>query len=91
MWVFEENVNGRKLTDIINMEHENIKYLPGYKLPENVVSERRIQSCFSHYARTVTVQYVLCRALKLCCGNNDRKVVTTFDIVIKTLLFNNSM
>lgn len=37
MWVFEENVNGRKLTDIINTEHENIKYLPGYKLPENVV------------------------------------------------------
>ncbi|XP_029359576.1 glycerol-3-phosphate dehydrogenase 1-like protein [Echeneis naucrates] len=32
MWVFEEYVNGRKLTDIINMEHENIKYLPGYKV-----------------------------------------------------------
>ncbi|XP_074844442.1 glycerol-3-phosphate dehydrogenase 1-like protein [Carettochelys insculpta] len=38
MWVFEENVNGRKLTDIINNEHENVKYLPGYKLPENVVA-----------------------------------------------------
>ncbi|KAK2910723.1 hypothetical protein Q8A73_008438 [Channa argus] len=38
MWVFEENVNGRKLTDIINTEHENIKYLPGYKLPDNVVA-----------------------------------------------------
>ncbi|XP_012692930.1 glycerol-3-phosphate dehydrogenase 1-like protein [Clupea harengus] len=38
MWVFEENINGRKLTDIINTEHENVKYLPGYKLPENVVA-----------------------------------------------------
>lgn len=38
MWVFEESVNGRKLTDIINNDHENVKYLPGYKLPENVVS-----------------------------------------------------
>uniref|UniRef100_A0A8C3S3C7 Glycerol-3-phosphate dehydrogenase [NAD(+)] n=1 Tax=Chelydra serpentina TaxID=8475 RepID=A0A8C3S3C7_CHESE len=38
MWVFEENINGRKLTDIINNEHENVKYLPGYKLPENVVA-----------------------------------------------------
>lgn len=38
MWVFEENVNGRKLTDIINTEHENVKYLPGYKLPDNVVA-----------------------------------------------------
>ncbi|KAM9164331.1 glycerol-3-phosphate dehydrogenase 1-like protein isoform 2-T2 [Pangshura tecta] len=36
MWVFEEDINGRKLTDIINNEHENVKYLPGYKLPENV-------------------------------------------------------
>lgn len=40
MWVFEENINGRKLTDIINNEHENVKYLPGYKLPENVVRLR---------------------------------------------------
>lgn len=38
MWVFEEMVNGRKLTEIINSEHENVKYLPGHKLPANVVS-----------------------------------------------------
>jgi len=38
MWVFEETVNGRKLTEIINTEHENVKYLPGIKLPENVVA-----------------------------------------------------
>ncbi|KAG7472931.1 hypothetical protein MATL_G00114190 [Megalops atlanticus] len=36
MWVFEETVNGRKLTEIINTEHENVKYLPGHKLPPNV-------------------------------------------------------
>ena len=38
MWVFEETVNGRKLTEIINTDHENVKYLPGHKLPPNVVS-----------------------------------------------------
>ncbi|CAN2389729.1 Glycerol-3-phosphate dehydrogenase 1-like, partial [Pristimantis euphronides] len=38
MWVFEEMINGRKLTDIINTDHENVKYLPGHKLPENVVA-----------------------------------------------------
>ncbi|TRY64934.1 hypothetical protein DNTS_024621 [Danionella cerebrum] len=38
MWVFEETVNGRKLTEIINTDHENIKYLPGHKLPENVLA-----------------------------------------------------
>jgi glycerol-3-phosphate dehydrogenase (NAD+) len=39
MWVFEEMVQGRKLTDIINTQHENVKYLPGIKLPANVVAE----------------------------------------------------
>ena len=39
MYTYEELVNGRKLTEIINTEHENVKYLPGYKLPENIVSD----------------------------------------------------
>lgn len=39
MWVFEEMVYGRRLTEIINNDHENVKYLPGFKLPENVVAE----------------------------------------------------
>ena len=38
MWVFEEDVGGRKLTEVINTQHENVKYLPGHKLPPNVVS-----------------------------------------------------
>ena len=38
MWVFEEEVDGRKLSEIINEQHENVKYLPGIKLPENVVA-----------------------------------------------------
>lgn len=39
MWVFEEIVKGQRLTEIINTRHENIKYLPDIKLPENVVAE----------------------------------------------------
>lgn len=38
MWVFQEEIDGKKLTDIINSEHENVKYLPGVKLPENLVA-----------------------------------------------------
>lgn len=38
MWVFEEVVSRRKLTDIINSDHENVKYLLGHRLPENVVA-----------------------------------------------------
>jgi hypothetical protein len=29
-------VDGRNLTDIINEKHENVKYLPGVKLPDNI-------------------------------------------------------
>ena len=39
-WVFPEKVlhKGQEacLTDVINQEHENVKYLPGVKLPSNV-------------------------------------------------------
>lgn len=53
MWVFEEQVSipkssshydpqapdkKEKLSELINSLHENVKYLPGIKLPENVVA-----------------------------------------------------
>lgn len=38
MYVYEEIIQGRKLTEIINTTNENVKYLPGHKLPSNVVS-----------------------------------------------------
>ena len=38
MWVFEEMVDGQKLTEIINTRHENVKYLPGKIFPETVVA-----------------------------------------------------
>jgi len=52
MYVYEEIVNGRKLTEIINQEHENIKYLPGHKIPPNVVSWNR---------NMIKVNYILIR------------------------------
>lgn len=39
MWVFEEKINGQNLSDIINTQHENVKYLPGFKLPDNVIAD----------------------------------------------------
>ena len=44
MWVFEEMVNGKKLTQIINEEHENVKYMRGIKLPENIVADADVVS-----------------------------------------------
>lgn len=45
MWTFDEKIaerNNESLVDIINTEHENVKYLPGIKLPENLYSERDV-------------------------------------------------
>ncbi|XP_077295667.1 glycerol-3-phosphate dehydrogenase 1 isoform X2 [Arctopsyche grandis] len=38
MYVYEEIIEGKKLTEIINTTHENVKYLPGHILPSNVVA-----------------------------------------------------
>ena len=47
MWVYEEEVDGRMLTEIINQDHENIKYLPGIKLEENVVAYPNLDDVIS--------------------------------------------
>jgi len=48
VWVKEELFNGKKLTEIINTRHENIRYLPGCIIPYNVVIIVNIisHSCF---------------------------------------------
>jgi glycerol-3-phosphate dehydrogenase (NAD+) len=38
MWIYEEEVDGKSLVSIINEKHENVKYLEGVSLPENVVA-----------------------------------------------------
>ena len=43
MWVFEEVVDGHNLTDIINRDHVNIKYLPGIGLPSGVVALKDVR------------------------------------------------
>jgi glycerol-3-phosphate dehydrogenase (NAD+) len=43
MWVYEEEVEvdgeKKKLTEVINTRHENVKYLPGIPLPPNVIAQ----------------------------------------------------
>ncbi|KAF7971498.1 hypothetical protein HWV62_20964 [Athelia sp. TMB] len=39
MWMHEEQVDGKDLTAIFNEKHENVKYLPGVRIPENVVAQ----------------------------------------------------
>lgn len=43
MWVYEEQVDGRKLTELINEKHENVKYLPGMPLPHNIIANPSLE------------------------------------------------
>ncbi|KAM0685715.1 hypothetical protein COBT_003072 [Conglomerata obtusa] len=38
MWTFEEIIDDRKITEIINTEHVNVKYLPGITLPKEIIA-----------------------------------------------------
>lgn len=38
MYVYQEIIEGKKLTEIINTTHINVKYMPDFLLPENIVS-----------------------------------------------------
>lgn len=66
MWVFEEMVNGRKLTEIINTDHENVKYLPGHKLPANVVRKKRTEMYSTVTVYRHMVVLIVVDALYMC-------------------------
>eukprot|EP00871_Galdieria_phlegrea_P001590 jgi/Galph1/2431/GphlegSOOS_G1127.1 len=89
MWVYEEEINGRKLTDIINTEHENVKYLPGYKLPENIVAVPDIVKAVKDANILVFVvphQFVrgLCKQIKSIVSPTSCKAIS----LIKGIDFN---
>ena len=48
IWVYEEVVNGRKLTEIINTDHENVKYLPQFRFGLQGAGHRLQRVCRLH-------------------------------------------
>lgn len=44
LYVYDEMIRDTALSEIINTRHENVKYLPGIKLPNNLV--RKFLQCF---------------------------------------------
>ncbi|CAG8433420.1 1770_t:CDS:2 [Diversispora eburnea] len=74
MWVFEEIIEDRALTEIINEQHENIKYLPGFKIPENVIADPDLLNTVRDATILVFVipHQVLCDQLK---GNIHPKAI----------------
>jgi len=88
MWVFEEDVNGRKLTEIINTDHENVKYLPGQKLPVNIVAVPNVVDAAKDADVLIVVvpHQFIARALsplsgKLKPGAQSISLVKGFDIL----------
>ncbi|KAJ9575223.1 hypothetical protein L9F63_025826, partial [Diploptera punctata] len=63
MYVYEEIIDGKKLTEIINEQHENVKYLPGIKLPPNVADTIHWNgiflsvSCLDYFKPFIQYQY----------------------------------
>ena len=55
MWVFEEMVDGKKLTEIINETHVNVKYLPKHPLPANIVSWKGLHCTVGTMVSTIAV------------------------------------
>ncbi|EDO06809.1 putative glycerol-3-phosphate dehydrogenase [Babesia bovis T2Bo] len=45
IYVLEEVFEGRNLSEIINTDHENKKYLPGIKLPHNILAVPDLKQC----------------------------------------------
>jgi len=79
MWVFEEIILGKKLTTIINTEHENVKYLPGIKLPDNIIAESDIKKATQGATVLIFVlphQFVasVCSQLKGLVTNNCKAI-----------------
>ena len=47
MYMYEEKFEGRKLTEVVNERHENVKYLPGFKFTDNVVGSLMFPTALS--------------------------------------------
>ncbi|CAI4231428.1 unnamed protein product [Auanema sp. JU1783] len=73
MWVFEELVNGEKLSEVINTRHENVKYLPGKILPENVVAvPDLVESCIDSHILIFVVPHQFVKGI---CNQLVGKIV----------------
>ncbi|WFD04697.1 glycerol-3-phosphate dehydrogenase (NAD(+)) [Malassezia vespertilionis] len=79
MYVHEETVNGKRLTDIINQDHENVKYLADVKLPENVVAGSNLEDVAKGATLLIFVlphQFILnvCKSLRGNIGENAHAI-----------------
>ncbi|EAN33546.1 glycerol-3-phosphate dehydrogenase (NAD(+)) [Theileria parva strain Muguga] len=79
MWVLEELVEGVKLSELINTTHENKKYLPGIKLPNNLLAVPDLNECVKDtdlFIFVIPHQFVKSTAVKMReCGLMKKEAV----------------
>jgi glycerol-3-phosphate dehydrogenase (NAD+) len=87
-WVFEEQFKGEKLTTLINRLGENPKYLPGIKLPANILAEPSLKQASRDASVIVFVlphQFVrgVCEEMKGCIAPNAKAISLIKGLEIK--------
>jgi glycerol-3-phosphate dehydrogenase (NAD+) len=88
MWVYEELIDGVKLTEIINTQHENVKYLPNHKLPENIIAVPDIKEAVKGATLLIFViphQFIerTVMTIKDCVEKNARAITLTKGVLFK--------
>jgi len=90
MWIFEEDYEGRPLSQVINETHENPRYLPGIPLGENVIAEPNIDKAMNGATALVLVlpHQFLRGVLKQLKGkvSSDAKAVSLIKVTHLSLL-----
>ena len=79
MYVYEEIFEGRKLTEIINTEHVNRKYLPQTRLPDNIIAVSNPAEAAKDATILIFVlphQFIIntCKALKGSIASNAHAI-----------------
>ncbi|CAF0842591.1 unnamed protein product [Rotaria sordida] len=76
MWCREETLDdGSKLTQVINKQHENVKYLPHEKIPDNVIAEPDL--CESVKDADVLIFVIPHQFVKKTCDQLKNKIKST--------------
>jgi glycerol-3-phosphate dehydrogenase (NAD+) len=90
MWIFEEDYEGKPLSQVINETHENPRYLPGIQLGDNVIAEPNIDKAMKGATALVLVlpHQFLRGVLKQLKGkvNGDAKAVSLIKVCYLSLV-----
>ncbi|AFZ80295.1 glycerol-3-phosphate dehydrogenase, putative [Theileria equi strain WA] len=92
MWVLEEQVDGMKLSEMINTLHENKKYLPSIKLPHNLVAVPDLNECVKDadlFIFVIPHQFVKSTAAKIKASGNLKPDAVAISLIKGVAILDN--